>query len=591
VRLKIDRSGRPGDGYAYIVENYRDQRGRPTHRIVEKLGRVLDLDGRDPAWRAKAEARAAALTVARGEARGVVAYDLAAPAGRAGALNAGWLLADAALEQLGLRPWLRRRRRDKGWKQDVWEVLRLLVVSRVVRPGSKRAAVAGAARLWDGPAVSLDTVYRALDHLCGEAARIQSHARAALAGPGEHLECVYYDVTNYFFEVDQPDPPGEGHDPARGQAGRRRGFSKEHRQSPIIQMGLFMDSAGMPVSYRLFDGSTPDACTLTGAITEFKVQFGQPKVTVVADGAMNNGPNLAMLDGAGDGWVVAASIRKTAGKLRDWVLDPAGWSHEMGPDGRVWSMTKSKTHTRTVKFTGPDGKKTSRNVTEKVIAHWSAASAARERQARAEMATKAAALVADPAKLEASNRRGVKKYVKQEQADPLTGELTDQMVVLSLDQAKLDADALLDGYWLCHTSHTDAPDAEILDRYRQLWQIEDTFRVSKTDLEARPVYVWTRAHIEAHFLVCFLALVVTRLIQRRAGGLPAGRVKDTLARMVVTEAGQGVYVTGRPDCWDPIDQATGVDTDRQWVTDRTLREWRRGWTASLAKHPPTRNTA
>jgi hypothetical protein len=116
--------------------------------------------------------------------KGVVAYDLSEPAGPAGALNAGWLLADAALDRLGLASWSRRRRGDKGWRQDVAEVLRLLVVSRVVWPGSKRAAVANARRLWDGPAVSLDTVYKALDHLCQEAGRIQARAREALAGRG-----------------------------------------------------------------------------------------------------------------------------------------------------------------------------------------------------------------------------------------------------------------------------------------------------------------------------------------------------------------------------------------------------------------------
>jgi hypothetical protein len=587
VRLHLARAGRPGDAYVYIVEDYRDQAGKPARRIVEKLGRASALEAQDPAWRTRAEARAASLTALKDSARGQVAYDLSEPADPNGALNIGWLLADAAFERLGLGSWLRRRRRDKGWAQDVAEVLRLLVVSRVVWPGSKRAAVANAARLWDGPQVSLDTVYKALDHLCEEASRIQTRARAELAGPGERLECVYYDVTNYFFEIDQPDPPGQGHDPARGEAGRRRGFSKEHRQSPIIQMGLFMDAEGMPVSYRLFDGSTPDASTLKGAIREFKTQFGQPKVTVVADGAMNNGANLAMLDGADDGWVVSASIRKTTSKLRDWVLEEDGWSHEMGPDGRIWSMTKSRIHTRTIRFDGPDGKRTSRKVTEKVIAHWSAAYAARQAATRAEMAVKAAALVADPAKLKASNRRGVKKYVKQEQADPATGEVGDQVIVLSLDQAKLDADARLDGYWLCHTSLIDTPDQQVLAQYRQLWRIEETFRISKTDLEARPVYVWTPAHIEAHFLVCFLALVITRLLQRQAGGLPAGRIRELLAELVVTEAAQGLYVVGRPAGWGVIDQATGVDTDRRWTTDVTARAWRRAWTAALSRPLPT----
>ncbi|MDR3106611.1 MAG: transposase [Bifidobacteriaceae bacterium] len=203
------------------------------------------------------------------------------------------------------------------------------------------------------------------------------------------------------------------------------------------------------------------------------------------------------------------------------------------------------------------------------------------------MASKAAALAADPAKLKASNRRGVKKYVRQEQADPKTGEVGDHVVVASLDQAKLDADAKLDGYWLVHTSHTGAPDQQVLATYRQLWRIQETFRISKTDLQARPFYVWTPAHIEAHFLVCFLALVTTRLLQKQAGGLPAGQIRELLAQLVLTEAAQGLYVVGRAAGWEEIDQATGVDTNRRWAADGTARTWRRGWVAALNKPLPT----
>ena len=587
MRLKINRSAKPGDGYAYIVENYRDQAGKPTCRIVEKLGRVSQLQAADNGWRAKAEARAVELTAAKSTTRGRLVYDLAEPAGPIGAVNAGWLLADAGFGQLGLSSWLRRRRRDKGWAVDVEAVLRLLVTSRIVWPGSKRATVAKADRLWAGPVVSLEETYRALDHLCAESARIQARARAALAGLGEELQCVFYDVTNYFFEIDRPDAPGLDHAPARGQASRRRGWSKEHRQTPIIQMGLFMDQDGMPVSYRLFHGSTPDAATLRGAVSEFKGCFGGPKVTVVADGAMNNQANLAMLDGAGDGWVLAASIRKTTKRLRAWVLDEAGWSHQMDASGRIAAMTKSMIQTRTITYTTSDGVKARRQITEKVIAHWSWAYAAREAATRAEMAAKAVALVGDPAGFKASNRRGVKKYVKTVQVDPATGQLGGVEEVLSLDEARLAADAELDGYWLVHTSQVDTPDQVVLGQYRQLWRIEETFRVSKTDLDARPVYVWKPAHVEAHFLVCFLALVITRLLQRHAGGLPSGQLRELLTGLVVTEAGDGVYLAGRPAGWDVVDQATGVDTNHKWVDAAGLRAWRRQWAAKLAEHPPT----
>jgi hypothetical protein len=352
-------------------------------------------------------------------------------------------------------------------------------------------------------------------------------------------------------------------------------------------MGLFMDPNGIPVSYRLFDGSCPDQSTLKGALETFKAEFGASKVTVVADGAMNTSPGVGMLHALGDGWVVSSSIRKASKALKAWVADREGWVYQTGPDGRVWSMTKSQIRTRQVDQPGPGGTTVKTTVQEKVIARWSAAHAARQAQARSEMAAKAAALVADPAKLKASNRRGVKKYVKQEQADKTTGEVTDAAVIVSLDEAKLVEDAQWDGYWLCHTSQTDTPDAEVLAQYRQLWRIEENFRVSKTDLQARPVYVWTPKHIEAHFLVCFLALLLTRLLQAWAGGLPSGRLRELLVHMVATEADDGLLLQGRPAGWQTIDTATGVDTDRKWVTVEALRQRRRSYTRTFAEKSVT----
>jgi hypothetical protein len=580
VRVKVIRPSAPYGGNAYIVESYRGRDGKPTSRTVEALGRVADLGADDPDWRAKADARAAALSAQKAASRGTVAYDLAESADPAGAVNIGWWLADAAWEALGLDQWLGRLRREAAWDQDVAGTLRLLTASRMLWPGSKRAAVAKAGRLMWAPEVSLHTVYKALDHVAEAAVKLQARARRAVAGDGERLERVFYDVTNYFFEIDQADPAGDGHDPARGTAARRKGCSKEHRTSPIIQMGLFMDRAGLPVAYRLFDGSTPDCSTMRGALSEFKEAFGSPHVTVVADAAMNNGPNLAQLKADGDDWVFAASIRKEPKQVRAWVLDPEGWTHLMGPDGTCSARVKSQVVTRTVSHKDADGREKRAEVTEKLVAKWSADYAARDRVSRAEMAAKAQALAADPARFKASGKRGVRKYVRVEQADPATGEVEAAVSVLCLDVDKLQADAELDGYWVLHSSRTGAPDWELLADYRQLWMIEDTFRVSKTDLEARPVYVWSPAHIEAHFACCFLALLAARLAER-VTGLPVGRLRDLMGRLEVTEAGGGVYLVGRDADWDMIDKALGADTDRKWVTVEGLRAWRRDIAASF----------
>jgi hypothetical protein len=267
-------------------------------------------------------------------------------------------------------------------------------------------------------------------------------------------------------------------------------------------------------------------------------------------------------------------------------LDPAGWTHLVGADGTVHARVKSKAITRTIRHKTPDGQTRTTQVTEKVVAKWSADYAARDRLARAEITAKAAALAADPAKFKASNRRGVKKYVATTHADPRTGEVLDGVEVLSLDTARLQADALLDGYWVLHSSRVDATDAELLADYRQLWMIEDTFRVSKADLEGRPVHVWAPQHTEAHFATCFLALLAARTLERRTG-LPTHRLQDAMRRLSVSRAAPGVHLVNRPAEWDAIDQALGVDTNRKWVTDPGLRQWRRQITAALTQPPPT----
>ncbi|MDR1427288.1 MAG: transposase [Bifidobacteriaceae bacterium] len=155
--------------------------------------------------------------------------------------------------------------------------------------------------------------------------------------------------------------------------------------------------------------------------------------------------------------------------------------------------------------------------------------------------------------------------------------------MLSLDTVKLADDAALDGYWLLHTSRTGASDPELLAHYAQLWQIEDAFRVTKTELRARPVYVRTPAHIEAHFAICFLALLTVRLL-RNLLDMPAGQIADRMAELSVSDAGDGYHLVNRTRAWDQIDQALGTSLDTKWATDQRLRQWRRETTAAIRAH-------
>lgn len=271
---------------------------------------------------------------------------------------------------------------------------------------------------------------------------------------------------------------------------------------------------------------------------------------VVADKAMNTANNLGALAQHGDGWIVSASARGADKTLKAWLLDPVGWTG----DDKV--RTKSMIVTRSVPVTMYGVPNVPFNVTEKVVARWSAAAAERDRLMRQEILAHAEALAADEARYRASSKRGVKKYITAETIDPATRELiTGKRTSLSVDRARADAEAVFDGFQLVRTSETTLADTAILDRYRQLWRIEQTFRVSKTDLNSRPVYVRTRAHIEAHFALCFLALLVTRLLERWTG-LPAAQLLDAVRHLDAIPVGgrqRGVHAVllGRQRVDDP----------------------------------------
>lgn len=566
--------GRDGVARVYTVESYRDEKGRPRQRTIASHGRLDVLLAEDPDALVKLKARARELTVQRQARRGTITFDTASPSDCVTTLNAGWWLAEAVVSRLGVERAARAFAKQTGAEGgEVARMLSLLVCSRVVWPCSKKAAVERAPHLLGGPAnLDLTRVYRALDQIAAMALSLQQAASTGLGRAKTALGTVDYDVTNYFFHVDSDDENPQGKTAPRGQASRQRGHSKENRPDPIIQLGLFLDSEGIPVSYRLFDGNVPDTSTLPTVLAEFKQAFGCERIVVVADKAMNTRNNLGALTQHGDGWIVSASARGADQTLKKWLLDQKGWT------GNKELRTKSMIVTRSVPVTMYGVENVPLNVTEKIVARWSAQAAERDRHTRDDILTRAEALAADEARYRASAKRGVKKYITADTIDPATGELiTGRETSLSVDRARAEAEAVFDGYQLVRTSETSLDDATILERYRQLWRIEQTFRVSKTDLNTRPVYVRTPAHIEAHFAICFLALLVTRLLERWTG-LPAAQLLDAIRHLDAIPVGDGIHRLVRPTGWDTIDQATGTSLDQSWATLTELRTWRRDLT-------------
>lgn len=433
--------------------------------------------------------------------------------------NAGCAAALAVYSGLGIEAVLRNRSRGRAFSFDLSAVMRLLVVERILEPGSKRAAWERRGRHFFRCDLSLDDVYRGMDELA--AARdsvVAAMNRAIASSGGRDASSVYYDVTNYYFECDPDGPDGL----------RERGVSKERRPLPIVQMGMLQDADGVPISYRLFRGNTTDGQTMVPVLADMKAEQGIGRVVAVADKGLNNSDNIAALVGRGDGFVLSQSLRGTRSDagMKAWATSGDGWT-TAGEDFRVKSMQGWKTLHLRAEDTA-DGRAHDERVPVKWIALWSGKYDRRAKAERARVIERARDLVAHPGRYTRHTHHGAASYVRNVAFDDDGSVATNRE--LSIDEGAIAEAERYDGYYLICTSEVGWDDGRVLDTYRELWRIEESFRVTKSELEARPVFVWTTPRIEAHFLTCYVGLVILRLLQR-ATGIHASRIREEIAAM------------------------------------------------------------
>ena len=433
--------------------------------------------------------------------------------------NAGCAAALAVYSGLGIEAVLRNRSRGRAFSFDLSAVMRLLVVERILEPGSKRAAWERRGRHFFRCDLSLDDVYRGMDELA--AARdsvVAAMNRAIASSGGRDASSVYYDVTNYYFECDPDGPDGL----------RERGVSKERRPLPIVQMGMLQDADGVPISYRLFRGNTTDGQTMVPVLADMKAEQGIGRVVAVADKGLNNSDNIAALVGRGDGFVLSQSLRGTRSDagMKAWATSGDGWT-TAGEDFRMKSMQGWKTLHLRAEDTA-DGRARDERVPVKWIALWSGKYDRRAKAERARVIERARDLVAHPGRYTRHTHHGAASYVRNVAFDDDGSVATNRE--LSIDEGAIAEAERYDGYYLICTSEIGWDDGRVLDTYRELWRIEESFRVTKSELEARPVFVWTTPRIEAHFLTCYVGLVILRLLQR-ATGIHASRIREEIAAM------------------------------------------------------------
>jgi transposase len=535
--MNLQISKRPKGVYLSIVKGIRNpDTKKVTHKSIRSLGYVHDLEKEypDPIAHFRAvvaemnkkqaeETPPAVITLKSGETVGV---------GERNRKNIGYAALSLIYHELGLHVFFNNRSRKLNSKYSVNAVMKLLVYSRILSPTSKKHTVENKDWYFEKFDLSLDDTYRCLSFVSTLKKALQLHIHKKITEQyGRSTEQVYSDVTNYYFEIDEPD------------ALRKKGVNKEHRPDPIVQMGLFVDADGIPFSYDLFPGNTNDCETLLPILYDVKKTYGIGRIIVVADKGMNTGSNIAYNVIKGDGYVYSQTVRGANKEMKDYVLSDDGYQWI----GETYKK-KSRIYPREIIVEDINGKKKKVPIDEKQVVFYSRDYDRKAKAERAATVLKARDLVGCPAKYNRATSYGAAKYVRNLAFDKKTGAIITAGQAPVFDEEKLRAEERLDGYYAIVTSELNKTDEEIIQIYRGLWKIEETFKVTKSDLDARPVYVSREERIQAHFLVCFVALVIARLLQRRLGNeFSVSAIAESLSNVCCTKLEENWYVADYAD--------------------------------------------
>lgn len=514
--------------------------------------------------------------------------------------NLGYLILKNIYNDLGLHKIFKFAQSKSNIKYNLNDIFQLLVYSRILFPGSKKETYDNKDVFFENFDFSLKDVYRSLDQMNELKDDIQLLLwNSTKKKYKRDTTNTFYDCTNYYFEIDYNDEDLVDENGNILEKGfRKRGPEKNHRPDPIIEMGLLMDATGIPLSYDLFSGSDSEKTSLRPIIKETKNKFNIGKTIVVADRGLNTSDNIFYISGKNDetcknkdGYVYGQSVRGADKEFKDWVLSQDGYTNDFIFDENGDKLTyrarvlnkdgtlnhyekcplifkhKSRVHAKNIQVKTDEGNIIKTIIYQKQLAYYSQKYADKQKRDRQIMIDKANDLIKNPCKYNKSTSYGACGFIKNIRFDKNTGAIPDGLD-LSIDQNKIDEDSKYDGYYSIVTSEFEMSDQKMRDVYRGLSKIEETFKITKSSLEDRPVYVWTKEHIKAHFLTCFVALVITRLLEKNLNNkYPVDQIINTLIKYTSTNIEHDIYIQSfRNDIIKDCENAFNIDLSKKYLT-------------------------
>jgi len=551
----------------YITKGYINDKGVSTSVIVRKLGTLNDLlkehgPTRDDvmAW-AREEARIETLKYKKERESKAVQITFHADRrldyGKQTFYRGGYLFLQSVYYELQINKICRKLKNKYKFKYDINAILSDLIYARVLEPASKRSSYKTAFEFMEKPRYKLHDVYRALDVLGNECDLIQSEVYKNSHFIGKRNDKVlYYDCTNYYFEIEQEDDD------------KKYGKSKEHRPNPIIQMGLFMDGDGFPLAFSLFPGNTNEQKSLKPLEQKVIREFGCQKFIYCSDAGLAS-ENIRTYNHMGErAFIVTQSIKKLPAEDKAWALDKSGFKR--GSDDRLVDITSLPDDDTNLYY--KDEPYTPKKLHQRLIITYSPKYARYQKAIREKQVERAEKMIAS----------GNTKKQRKNPNDPgrfigtvaVTDDGKKAKVHSFLDENKIADEALYDGLYAVCTDLLDDDVSEILKVSEGRWQIEECFRIMKTDFAARPVYLQDGNRIKAHFLICFLALLTYRVLEKKLDfKYTCEKTLETLSAMNFAEIQEQGFIPlyKRLNITDDLHEACGFRTDYQFITKSQMK--------------------
>ena len=487
--------------------------------------------------------------------------------------NIGYIFIKYIYEALGFNSFFKAKQAKLKIGYNLNKIFSLLVFSRILYPGSKKETFEGRKRFFEPfEHFELSDVYKSLDYFKDYKEEIETLIwNNTKNSYNRDTSNTYYDCTNYYFEINYNDDDlvdEEGNILVKNY--RKRGPEKNHRPDPIIELGLLMDSNDIPLAYNLFPGNESEKLSLRPLFKNTKAKFGLGRTIVVADRGLNTSDNIFFLAGKNDkpnadGYIYGQSVRGADKEFKEWVLKQEGYINEplYNEDGspemfrqmifdsegklvgyekkQAYFKHKSRIYPKQLTITREGKRNTKVTTDQKQMVYYSKKYADKQKKDRNQMIERAKDLINNPKKYTRMTAKGSTAYINNIKFNKDTGEVIEGLE-LSLKLDKIAEEEKYDGYYSIVTSELKMTDSELRKRYRGLSKIEDTFKITKTELETRPVYVWTKEHIESHFLTCFVALVILRLLEQKTGRkIPINKLIENIRNFNALNHTENIY--------------------------------------------------